>query len=333
MDFTIVTPSFKQLDYLECCIASVADQGAGGSENVGMCESGKGALLRSVSAGSQSYAGLAEQLSVEHIVQDAGSPGIEEFAEKTAERLLGKYGGGRVTKLEVFELLHFRTPHGYSLRIFKEKDEGMYDAINKGMKKSHSELFAWLNSDEQYFLGTLQTVERSFDRDKSVDVVLGDVVLLNKDYHPAIYRRIMRPFSWHTRLVHLHSLSAATFFKRAALPNPAFEKRWKIIGDAVLVDHLVNAKRKFCCLKKPLSSYMITGENMSLTMPGAELPAWHREMGFPPRWVRPLVILLHRIRRLLAGAYQSQKVALKIYRFGSQERENVYGSTSYRWKL
>ena len=25
MDFTIVTPSFKQLDYLACCIASEAD--------------------------------------------------------------------------------------------------------------------------------------------------------------------------------------------------------------------------------------------------------------------------------------------------------------------
>ena len=104
LDFTIVTPSFKQLDYLGCCIASVADQGAQGSENVGMCESGKGALLRSVSAGSQSYAGLAERLSVEHIVQDAGSPGIEEFAEKTVERLLGKYGGERVSNLQTFEL-------------------------------------------------------------------------------------------------------------------------------------------------------------------------------------------------------------------------------------
>jgi glycosyltransferase involved in cell wall biosynthesis len=300
MDFTIITPSFKQLDYLGCCISSIADQTG---------------------------------VTVEHIVQDAGSLGIEEFAERTAERLLGKYGGERVTSLEAFELLHLRTSHGYSLRIFKEKDEGMYDAINRGLEKSHSDLFAWLNSDEQYFSDTLQAVKRSFVHDKSVDVVLGDVVLLNKDYHPAIYRRIMKPFSWHTRLVHLHSLSAATFFKRSALPNPVFEKRWKIIGDAVLVDHLVNMRKKFCCLKKPLSSYMITGENMSLAMPGAELPDWHRELGFPPRWVKPFVILHHRLRRLLAGAYQAQKVALKIYRFGSQERENVYGSISFRWNV
>ena len=34
-----------------------------------------------------------DQISVEHIVQDAGSPGIEEFAEKMGEWLLRKYGG------------------------------------------------------------------------------------------------------------------------------------------------------------------------------------------------------------------------------------------------
>ena len=299
-DFTIITPSFKQLDYLGCCIASVADQ---------------------------------EGVTIEHIVQDAGSLGIEEFAEKMGERLLGRYRGERVSDLETFELLHIRTAHGYTLRIFKEKDEGMYDAINRGLEKSHGNLFAWLNSDEQYFLATLQTVKRKFDHHKSADVILGDVVLLNKDYNPVIYRRIMKPFSWHTRLVHLHSLSAATFFKRSALPTPAFEKRWKIIGDAVLIDHLMNKRRKFFCLKRPLSSYMLTGENLSLAAPGAELPAWHGELGFPPRWVRPVVILHHRIRRLLAGAYQSQKVAIKIYRFGSQEREKVYGSISYRWNV
>jgi len=102
MDFTIVTPSFKQLDYLGCCIASVADQ---------------------------------ECVTVEHIVQDAGSPGIEEFVEKMGKHLLGKYGGERASNLQTCELLHIRTAHGYTLRIFKEKDSGMYDAVNQGLKK------------------------------------------------------------------------------------------------------------------------------------------------------------------------------------------------------
>jgi len=50
MRFTIVTPSYGQLDWLRLCIASVADQ-----QGVGF---------------------------IEHIVQDAGTQGIEEFASR-----------------------------------------------------------------------------------------------------------------------------------------------------------------------------------------------------------------------------------------------------------
>ena len=113
MKFTIVTPSFKQLDYLECCIASVADQGTrnGGrrAEDGGQeARQKQEAILdfgfwilnfkrsreeRARKAGERKTSGTDAQLTIEHIVQDAGSPGIEEFAEKTAERLLRQYGG------------------------------------------------------------------------------------------------------------------------------------------------------------------------------------------------------------------------------------------------
>jgi glycosyltransferase involved in cell wall biosynthesis len=63
MDFTIVTPSFRQLEQLGCCIASIADQGG---------------------------------VSVEHIVQDGGTAGFAEFAKKTAERWPDRPGYRRV---------------------------------------------------------------------------------------------------------------------------------------------------------------------------------------------------------------------------------------------
>ena len=113
-DFTIITPSFKQLDYLGCCIASVADQGTKGSENVGMCESGN---VR----GPES---LGARLSVEHIVQDAGSLGIEEFAKKMGEQLLRQYGGEQVSNLQAFELLHIRTDHGYTCESLRRRTAG-----------------------------------------------------------------------------------------------------------------------------------------------------------------------------------------------------------------
>lgn len=63
MDFTIVTPSYRQLELLECCIASVADQ---------------------------------EGVEVEHIVQDGGTEGFAGFAERMAKRWPDRPGYRRV---------------------------------------------------------------------------------------------------------------------------------------------------------------------------------------------------------------------------------------------
>jgi glycosyltransferase involved in cell wall biosynthesis len=63
MDFTIVTPSHRQLNWLACCIASVADQ---------------------------------QGVSLEHRVQDAGTKGFADFAKKMQERWPDREGYRRV---------------------------------------------------------------------------------------------------------------------------------------------------------------------------------------------------------------------------------------------
>ena len=184
MRFSIVTPSFKQLDYLGCCIASVADQG----------------------------------VTVEHIVQDAGSPGIEEFAEKMAEQILGRYGGERVSNLQTFELLHIRTSHGYTLRIFKEKDEGMYDAINRGLQKATGEVCAYLNCDEQYLLGTLRRVADYFGRLPKIDVLFGAAIVVRPDGSYVCDRKVMKPTRLHTLVSgNLSIFTCSTFFRRRSV--------------------------------------------------------------------------------------------------------------------
>src|SRR5690348_16281526 len=97
MTFSIITPSFRNSDWLKLCIASVADQG----------------------------------VTAEHIVQDAGSDdGTQEWLLKDAR-----------------------------VRAFAEKDGGMYDAVNRGLRRATGEILAYLNCDEQYLPGALSTVE------------------------------------------------------------------------------------------------------------------------------------------------------------------------------
>src|ERR1700731_1356139 len=56
---------------------------------------------------------------------------------------------------------------------FIEKDNGMYDAINRGLRRASGEICAYLNCDEQYLPGTLAKVAKFFDTHPKLDVLFG----------------------------------------------------------------------------------------------------------------------------------------------------------------
>src|SRR5271155_4195451 len=169
MRFSVITPSFRQLDWLELCAASVADQGVG----------------------------------LEHIVQDAGSPGIEKWAASHA-----------------------------GVEVIVEKDAGMYDAINRGLRRAQGDLCAYLNCDEQYLPGTLRMVIDYFEKHPEIDVVFGDAILTDPALQPLSYRRVILPDLWHTLVRPLGVLTCSTFFRRKIVDDGVlFDPAWKIIGD------------------------------------------------------------------------------------------------------
>ena len=65
----------------------------------------------------------------------------------------------------------------HSKLIFNsEPDEGIYDAMNKGVRRATGEIIGILNSDDFYVHeNVLNEVANSFLNDSTLDVVLGDV--------------------------------------------------------------------------------------------------------------------------------------------------------------
>ena len=282
MDFTIVTPSFKQLDYLACCISSIADQ---------------------------------DGVTVEHIVQDAGSPGIEEFAEKMGKQLLGKYGGERASKLQTFELLHIRTAHGYTLRIFKEKDEGMYDAINKGLKKGTGKIRAYLNCDEQYLPGALKLVRGFFEERINVEVVLGDVIVVGTDGEAICHRKMVKPGLAHTWTCHFGALTAGIFFREKLVnEGQLFDISYKVASDAEWFVRVLKSGKKIEPLRRATSTFMESGENLGLS-PRAKEERSRLDASAPLFFskLRILWVIVHRFKKLISGAHKSENVTYEIY--------------------
>src|SRR5882757_1252682 len=132
MKFSIITPSFRNSNWLKLCIASVADQ---------------------------------QTVDVEHIVQDACSDdGTQEWLAADPR-----------------------------VRAFFEKDAGMYDAINRGLRRAGGDILAYLNCDEQYLPGALARVAEFFAQHPEIDVLFGDALLVDRRGAPLSYRRMVLP--------------------------------------------------------------------------------------------------------------------------------------------
>src|ERR1700719_905993 len=178
---SIITPSFRQPDWLRLCASSVADQ---------------------------------EGVQYEHIVQEGSDDARVESSVSQFPKL----------------------------RFYREPDSGMYDAINRGLKRAHGTIFSYLNCDEQLLPNAPGQVAAFFDKNPEIDVLFGDSILISKDGEALSYRRTVVPILSYVQHVQLNAPTCATFFRRSIIDRGLlFDPQWKVIGDQVWIENLIRA--------------------------------------------------------------------------------------------
>lgn len=296
MKFSIITPSFRQLGWLSLAAASVRDQ----------------------------LGPTATDLSVEHIIQDAGSPGIEDFARQNGASF---WHEGR----EIFSRTNTQKSGHYLLTIFSEPDQGMYDAINRGLRRASGDVCAWLNCDEQYFPDAFRTVQAEFAKHPSAEMICGQAVVVNPQGGYLCSRTPLAPGRLHTLLSgNLSFLSAAAFFKREIVgAGSEIPAGWRVAGDAAWSLELIKRKTRFHMLPRYLAAFVDTGENLSLHPQAAsealrlaqQAPLW-------ARWLRPMIILTHRLRKWRSGAYRLRPFDYRIFTLQSPRTRKHFSAPS-----
>jgi glycosyltransferase involved in cell wall biosynthesis len=237
----------------------------------------------------------APGLVVEHIVQDSLS------GPEIAEALRGTPG----------------------TRLVSEKDEGMYDAINRGWDKASGDILCWLNCDEEYLPGALGLVADYFRAHPDVDVLFADAIVVDEESSYVCSRQVLVPHLYHTWTCHLNTFSCSMWLRRGLLRERGFrlDPYWKDVGDAVLIRDLLKAGVRMASLGIYTSSFLDNGENRNLQPWArkevrefyAQAPAWVRKL--TPAWR-----VGHRLRRLINGHYHPKPFSYEIYTTASPTR-------------
>lgn len=293
--FSIVTPSYNQSDLLLGCIYSVASQ---------------------VEAGC----------TVSHIVQDAGTRGIEDLAIK----LGASYYRDRKLMRPADPI---RIASGYSLDIYSESDHGMYDAINKGLLKSRGRFCAWLNCDERYAEGALQEVARQFATHPEADAVFGDMIVVGRGNRPLCYRRGVVQDARLLAFSALNISSCTLFFRRQLVERGLLlDPTWQVIGDKEWITRLIRAGIRFQPLPKPLACFRLLPDSLTAGPQAAIEEAKFAQMqgtpSFPTRWALKLI---QTMRKILAGSYWPRYVDLQIPESSGQLNRIGPAWVGFRW--
>lgn len=222
------------------------------------------------------------------------------------------------------------------VQVCVEKDDGMYDGINRGLRRASGDVLAYLNCDEQYLPGALAVVADYFTAHPDVDVAFGYTLIVDEAGGFLCQRKTLTPRPWHTQVAHLTTLTAATFFRqRVIAAGHFFDPRYRCAGDAEWMLRLMRAGVKMGIIGGNTSVFTHTGGNLSRTARMKE-EAERLAAGAPAlaRRLRWLVLLHHWARRLAGGVYFQTPFSYSLYTQASPDRrvEHRVERPTFWWK-
>ena len=140
-----------------------------------------------------------------------------------------------------------------------EKDKGIYDAMNKGLKLATGELIGIINSDDWYELDAVEIIVNTFMEDKNAQIFYGNINAYNKDkFLRTRFRSSLKEL--HTRMAIPHP---SVFITSGAYKKYGFNTEYKIGADRDLMLKLYSKNYKFKYINKIIANFRLGGYNES----------------------------------------------------------------------
>lgn len=141
---------------------------------------------------------------------------------------------------------------GYSYRIVSEKDQGIYDAMNKGIRASKGELIGIINSDDWYEKDAVETVIQQY-KNKRFDMFYADLRIVKTDGSCFVKHSQFR------RFVTTRDWNHPTTFMNRRVYNRYLYKCESIYDDMDMLLKVRENKGRIVVLNKVLANFRMGG--------------------------------------------------------------------------
>jgi len=139
-----------------------------------------------------------------------------------------------------------------------EKDSGIYDAMNKGIRNANGDILFFLNSDDQFCdADVVSDIMKVFNSSGEVDMVYGNVLL---DLPHGIKRWHQNPDLSRKSLAR-NTISHQSIFARKELfiRTDGFPENYKIVGDFVWLMELAHSDIKCMHVERDIANVCTAG--------------------------------------------------------------------------
>ncbi|MGH9897197.1 MAG: glycosyltransferase [bacterium] len=255
-----------------------------------------------------------EGLSVQHVIQDAGS------SDETLD-VLGEFGD--------------------AVDWVSEPDEGQSDALNRALERATGRWIGWLNADEFYLPGALSAM-LEWGEERQADVVHADTLFVNERGRMLRLQPQHRFSQTVLRLYGCFIASCGIVIRRSAIGDRPWDAGLRMMMDWELYLRLATSGARFVTLAYPAGAFRWHGERVTARRSdfADEYPRIFGRYGISAqsrRWGR----WLHGGYKFLSGSYLRQARARSLQGMdmrwfaGREARENFTQllETSYRRRV
>jgi glycosyltransferase involved in cell wall biosynthesis len=218
-----------------------------------------------------------------------------------------------------------RYPH---IRVVSEPDQGMYDALNKGLRLAQGEIIGFLNADDLYADHVFQPVMEYFHH-KNIDAVSGKARIFEEEKDGSSKTILELSPPQLAKLVETaitgSTIFNAWFYRKSIIHGVGgFDQRYKISGDADLILRLALMGMKYLSLDSVHYLYRQHKDSLTFQLNSDKLLKVYRDHSMfikkhfasneMPKEAKALLRMLHtNTCSALSGQYRSEGKSLRSF--------------------